>query len=93
MSGRQVLQVHVGQCLHCMHCVDEIITREMKVGRAAPEVLPGDEKGDGEHLPGGEPSHRAHYRDSLGLQNQNDVLHNNRNDQEWHDHTSKKREG
>ena len=70
MSGRQVLQVHVGQCLHCMHCVDEIITREMKVGRAAPEVLPGDEKGDGEHLPGGEPTHRAHYRDSLSLQNQ-----------------------
>ena len=54
----------------------QIITREIKVGRAAPEVLPRDEKGDREILPGGDPSHRAHYRDSLGLQNQNDVSNN-----------------
>ena len=54
----------------------QIITREIKVGRAAPEVLPRDEKGNREILPGGDPSHRAHYRDSLGLQNQNDVSNN-----------------
>ena len=46
----------------------EIITCKVEVFRAAPEVLAGHKKGDGEHLPGGEPTHRAYYHDSLRLQ-------------------------
>ena len=43
-------------------------TWKFEVVWTAPEVLWGNEEGDGEHLPGGHPANHAHNPDPLGLQ-------------------------
>ena len=52
----------------CKTLSSAMSTWKFEVVWTAPEVLWGNEEGDGEHLPGGHPANHAHNPDPLGLQ-------------------------
>ena len=52
----------------CKALSSAMSTWKFEVVWTAPEVLWGNEEGDGEHLPGGHPANHAHNPDPLGLQ-------------------------